>query len=177
MSRDSKFLSRILRHVPEDVGLELDLHGWCHIDELVRALKSAGRPITKAQLLEIVEHDQKQRFTICAARRRIRAAQGHSLNIDLGLPRVEPPELLYHGTASQTLDAIFEEGLKPGRRHYVHLSPDPETAALVGRRHGRPVVLHIHAVRMHDAGHIFYRADNGIWLTDYVPAGFLAFAS
>ncbi|WP_299656607.1 RNA 2'-phosphotransferase [uncultured Jannaschia sp.] len=177
MSRDSKFLSRLLRHAPEDVGLKLDVHGWCQLDELIRALKSVGRPITRARLHEIVEHDEKRRFTICPAGRRIRAAQGHSLNIDLGLTPTDPPEILYHGTASQTLNAIFGEGLKPGRRRHVHLSPDPETAVIVGRRHGRPVVLHVHAGRMHAAGHIFYQADNGVWLTDYVPAGFLAFAS
>lgn len=175
MSRESKFLSRILRHAPEEIGLHLDAHGWCRVDALLRALKAAGRLITRAELLETVEQDEKERFTICPAGQRIRAAQGHSLKIDLGLPPSTPPDILYHGTASQALDTIFKDGLVPGRRRHVHLSPDPETALRVGRRHGKPVVLHVRAGLMQSAGHVFYRADNGVWLTDHVPVSFLAF--
>ncbi|MEE4210148.1 MAG: RNA 2'-phosphotransferase [Parvularcula sp.] len=177
MSRDSKLLCRLLSHSPEDAGLEVDVQGWCKIDELLRALKNAGRPMTRARLLEIVEHDEKQRFTICPAGRRISTAQGHSLDIDLGLSPIEPPEILYRGTASQALDAIFKEGLKPGRRRHVHLSLDQETASMVGRRHGRTVVLHVRAGQMHAMAHVFWRADNGVWLTDRVPPDFLAFST
>lgn len=177
MSRDSKLLSRILRHTPEEIGIRLDRHGWCAIDDLLKAMKKAGRPMSHDHLSAIVEHDDKRRFTISASGRHIRAAQGHSLDVDLGLPAIEPPGLLYHGTASQALDAIFELGLEPGRRRHVHLSPDPDTAALVGRRHGKPVVLRIMAGTMHAEGHTFYQADNGVWLTDHVPARHLDFGA
>ena len=138
-------------------------------------MKRAGRGLTKEQLLDIVDTNDKRRFTISMDGRRIRAAQGHSVEVDLGLPTVTPPEMLYHGTASQNLDAIFEIGLNPGRRRQVHLSPDPETAMRVGRRHGKPIVLRVEASKMHAEGHIFYLSDNGVWLTDSVPAPYLGF--
>ena len=128
-------------------------------------------------LLSIVKNDTKQRFTISASGKLIRAAQGHSLDVDLGLPAIEPPKFLYHGTASQVVDAIFERGLEPGRRRHVHLSPDPDSAVLVGRRHGKPVVLRVMAGTMHAEGHAFYQADNGVWLTEHIPARYLDFGA
>lgn len=175
MSRDSKYLSRVLRHEPELIDLRIDRHGWVWINELLRQLKKAGRGLSRAQLLEIVETNDKKRFTISDDGRRIRAAQGHSIEVDLGLPAVAPPDTLYHGTASQSLDRIFESGLNPGRRRQVHLSQDPETATRVGRRHGKPVVLRVAAGRMHANGCTFFHADNGVWLTEAVPAEYLSF--
>jgi putative RNA 2'-phosphotransferase len=138
-------------------------------------MKTSGRQITAARLLEITEHDEKQRFTICPAGRRIRAAQEHSLNIDLSLMPIAPADILYQGTASQALDAIFKDDLKSVRRRLVHLSPDQETAATVGRRHGKPVVLRVMAGTMHTEGHMFYQAHNGVWLTAHVPTRYLNF--
>lgn len=173
MSRDSKFLSRILRHEPQAIGLRLDRQGWARIDDLLRALKKSGHPMTRQHLEEIVGSDDKSRFTITDDR--IRAAQGHSVDVDLGLPAITPPDVLYHGTASQNLNDIFASGLNPGRRRKVHLSEDSETAARVGRRHGKPAILRVEAGKMHADGHGFFRADNGVWLTDRVPARYLSF--
>lgn len=175
MSRDSKFLSRILRHAPHEVGLILDAQGWVFVDDLLRALKRAGRPKSRADLIGIVIADDKQRFTLSADGRRLRAAQGHSVPVDLGLTLIAPPEILYHGTSRHSLDAIFATGLRPGRRRQVHLSPDRETAERVGRRHGKPVVLRVAAAHMHRDGHAFYLSDNAVWLTDQVPAVYLSF--
>lgn len=176
MSKDSRFLSRILRHAPETIGLDLDSHGWASIQTLLSRMKAAGRHMTHARLIEIVETNDKKRFTISQNGRYIRAAQGHSIPVDLDLAEKTPPERLYHGTAVASLDAIFASGgLNSAKRQHVHLSPDPETAIKVGRRHGRPVVLRVSSGLMHNQGFIFYRADNGVWLTDHVPRDFLSF--
>ena len=176
MSRASKFLSLVLRHDPSAAGVELDRQGWVRVDDLLRGCRQAGRAISRAELDEIVATSDKRRFTISPCGTRIRAAQGHSVAVDLGLAPVAPPDLLYHGTASGNLDSIFTAGLLPGRRRDVHLSGDVETARAVGRRHGKPVVLVVAAGEMHRDGHVFRRADNGVWLTDRVPPSRLAFA-
>ncbi len=175
MSKQSKFLSLVLRHKPEEAGLTLDPQGWVNIDTLLRGLKRAGRAMSRDELEALVADSDKKRFTISEDGKRIRAAQGHSVAVDLGLAPVTPPEHLYHGTASANLDAIFREGLKPGKRQKVHLSPDPETAERVGQRHGKPTVLRVETGRMATDGHLFWRADNGVWLTDHVPKDYLAF--
>ncbi len=175
MSRDSRFLSRILRHAPHEIGLTLDDQGWVTVDDLLRALTRAGRPMRHADLIGIVIADNKHRFTLSAGGRRLRAAQGHSIPVNLGLAPITPPEVLYHGTSRRSLDAIFAAGLRPGRRRQVHLSPDRETAEQVGRRHGKPVVLRVAAAHMHRDGHAFYQSDNAVWLTDQVPAVYLSF--
>ncbi len=177
MSNDSKFLARVLRHEPGLIDIDLDRHGWAVIDDLLRRLKKVGRGLSRPQLLEIVETDDKKRFTISDDGRQIRAAQGHSIDVDLGLPAVMPPPILYHGTASQSLDRIFQSGLNSGRRRQVHLSPDPETATRVGRRHGKPVVLRVDSGAMHADGFPFYHSDNGVWLTDTVPTKYLGFGA
>jgi len=171
----SKFLSYVLRHAPETIGLRLDANGWADVAELLAKAKKAGKRFDLDTLREVVAENDKQRFTLSEDGRRIRAAQGHSVAVDLGLAASEPPALLYHGTASRNLDAIFAEGLKPGRRQQVHLSLDRETALKVGQRHGKPTVLTVDAGRMHRDGYSFVRADNGVWLTDHVPAGYLGF--
>jgi putative RNA 2'-phosphotransferase len=173
MSRESKFLSLVLRHKPEEIGLQLDQRGWVRIDDLLRKLKKANRKLSRDELIQLVENNDKKRFTLSEDGLRIRAAQGHSVNVDLGLEPQCPPDELYHGTASANLDAIFSGGLNPGRRHQVHLSLDSDTVERVGQRHGKPVVLRVEARRMFEDGFLFYCADNGVWLTDKVPADYL----
>ncbi|WP_073130052.1 RNA 2'-phosphotransferase [Palleronia salina] len=175
MSRKSKFLSLILRHKPEEVGLTLDPAGWVPIDRLLRAMKAHGRPMSREELIDLIEGSEKKRFSISADGKLIRAAQGHSIDIDLGLTPREPPINLYHGTARHNLDGIFAAGLQPMRRRQVHLSVAPADAEAVGRRHGKPVVLRLAALSMHEEGHVFSRADNGVWLVDAVPPQFIGF--
>lgn len=167
----SKYLSRHLRHQPERIGLTLDAHGWVPIDELLRAAARHRFPITRPELDHVVASNDKQRFAVEGGL--IRASQGHTVPVDLGLPPAEPPAYLYHGTVGRALDAIRSEGLRPMNRTHVHLSPDRETATRVGARRGRPVVLPVDAGAMHRAGHTFYVSANGVWLTSAVPAAFL----
>ncbi|MFO1078475.1 MAG: RNA 2'-phosphotransferase [Planctomycetota bacterium] len=170
----SKFLSYVLRHRPGSIGVTLDEHGWVAVDELLARAAAVGRILDRATLGAIVAADDKQRFTLSEDGNRIRAAQGHSIDVELGLEPVVPPETLYHGTATRFLDAIRAEGLRPGGRRHVHLSADEATAVAVGKRHGKPVVLRVAAGEMHRQGHVFHRADNGVWLTRVVPPVFLA---
>jgi len=179
MTRDlvkaSKFMSLVLRHKPEEIGLRLDAQGWADIGELIAKAGQHGVPLTREEIAEVVATSDKQRFAIDAAGARIRANQGHSVEIDLELaPRV-PPDTLFHGTGEKSVAAIRAEGLKAGRRQHVHLSPDTETATKVGSRHGRPVVLRIAAGRMQSQGHAFFLSTNGVWLTDCVPSQFIQF--
>ncbi|MFJ8073464.1 RNA 2'-phosphotransferase [Streptomyces sp. NPDC096176] len=169
----SKYLSKHLRHQPDRIGVTLDANGWVRIDELMRAAAEHGFRITRAELDHVVAVNDKQRFTIDGDR--IRANQGHTVEVDLDLPAAEPPEYLYHGTVARSLDAIRAEGLRPMNRHDVHLSPDRETATRVGARRGRPVVLPVHAGALHRAGHGFRVSANGVWLTDFVPPEFIRF--
>ncbi|MEU4267801.1 RNA 2'-phosphotransferase [Streptomyces sp. NPDC026092] len=169
----SKYLSKHLRHQPERIGLVLDPNGWTEIDALLRAAREHGFPITRAELDHVVAANDKKRFAIDGSR--IRASQGHTVQVDLDLPPAQPPAYLYHGTVAASLDGIRAEGLRPMARHHVHLSPDRETATRVGARRGRPVVLSVDAGAMHRAGHVFHVSANGVWLTDAVPPEFLRF--
>jgi putative RNA 2'-phosphotransferase len=169
----SKFLSRVLRHKPQAIGITLDAEGWVPVDELVAAAARHGQSISRKQLDEVVATNDKKRFSFSPDGRLIRANQGHSVEVDLGLLPIEPPELLYHGTVERFLDSIREKGLIRGNRHHVHLSADRETAVRVGQRRGRPVVLEVEAGRMNNDGHRFYRSENGVWLTEVVPPEFL----
>jgi putative RNA 2'-phosphotransferase len=173
MVRTSKFLSKVLRHAPESVGLRLDEAGWVEVEALLAAARGAGVPLDRPTLERVVAGSDKQRFALSDDGSRIRANQGHSVPVELGLRPVEPPEILFHGTADRNLDSIRGAGLRPGSRTHVHLSADEATAVTVGRRHGRPVVLRVHAGRMHADGHAFWRSDNGVWLAAAVPAGYL----
>ncbi len=175
MSNDSKFLSLVLRHDPERIGIKLDRQGWVQVEDLLRNLKRIGRVISREELELIVETNDKRRFTLSDDGLRIRAAQGHSVDIDLGLASQKPPENLYHGTARANLDKIFVEGLKPRGRQQVHLSLDPEAAKKVGQRHGKPTVLRVESGRMYEDDFQFFRSDNGVWLTDVVPPEYLSF--
>ncbi|MER5895266.1 RNA 2'-phosphotransferase [Streptomyces sp. NPDC001876] len=167
----SKYLSKHLRHQPERIGITLDPSGWVPIDELMRACAGHGFPVTRAELDHVVAANDKQRFAVDGDR--IRANQGHTVTVDLGLPPAEPPAYLYHGTVGRVLDVIRTEGLRPMARHHVHLSPDRETATRVGARRGVPVILSVDAGAMHRAGHVFHVSTNGVWLTDSVPPQFL----
>jgi putative RNA 2'-phosphotransferase len=173
--RISKRLSLVLRHRPESVGIVLDAGGWAHIDALLAGLARRGTAVDRATLDAVVAGNDKQRFAISADGRRIRAVQGHSRPVDLGLAAVAPPPTLYHGTVARFLDAIRREGLKPRGRQYVHLSRDTTTATVVGARRGSAVVLTIRAGTMVGDGHAFFRAENGVWLCRAVPARYIEF--
>jgi putative RNA 2'-phosphotransferase len=171
--RLSKFLSRYLRHEPAAIGLQLQEGGWVGVDELLAACAARGVPISRAQLAELVAGSDKQRFAFDADGTRIRAQQGHSVEVDLQLAPAVPPAVLYHGTAPAALLAIWREGLQKMQRHHVHLSPDEETARRVGARRGRPVILEVDAHALHAAGTVFYQSGNGVWLVDHVPPEYL----
>ena len=173
ISKDSKFLSYTLRHSPSAIDLTLDKNGWVPIEELLSACARHGRKLTLEQLMRIVTDNDKLRFVISQDGLRIRASHGHSVAVDLALPESVPPEILFHGTAKRTLAAILTEGIRPGKRIYVHLSPDEETAVEVGKRHGPPVVLRVRAGEMQRDGFRFLISGSGIWLTQWVPAEYL----
>ena len=166
----SKYISRVLRHRPEDAGIELDEHGWADVEALIAGVNAAGKRIARKILEEIVRTDKKQRYSFNENGTLIRANQGHSIPVDVELAKLEPPEYLYHGTAYRFLESIRQQGLLPMSRLYVHLSGDVETARVVGKRHGRPVVLKIHSGDMHRDGFPFYRSQNGVWLAKKVDA-------
>lgn len=171
--RKSKLLSLVLRHRPELVGISLDEAGWTDVADLLAALGRHGEPTSLAELESIVAECSKQRFAFDADQRRIRANQGHSVPVALGLDPVSPPAALYHGTATRFLASIRRQGLRRGRRHHVHLNPDPEAAAAVGRRRGTAAVLTVDAAAMHGDGYLFYVSANGVWLTERVPPQYL----
>lgn len=172
----SKFLSFVLRHRPDSIGISLDSQGWISVDELIAKSQAAGTHFTRKDLLNVVETSDKKRFSLSADAQMIRAAQGHSVTVDLGLTPQEPPTVLYHGTATRFVASILAEGLKPKSRQQVHLSPDEATAQRVGQRHGKPTILKVDALSMHRQGFKFFRADNGVWLIDQVPPEFLMLA-
>jgi putative RNA 2'-phosphotransferase len=169
----SKYLSKHLRHQPELIGVTLDEGGWVEIDTLLAAAAAHGFRITRDELDRVVATNDKKRFAIEGSR--IRASQGHTIEVELALPEAAPPAYLYHGTVARNLDAIRAEGLRPMSRHDVHLSPDRETASQVGARRGRPVVLTVDAGAMHRDGHVFHVSANGVWLTKAVPSQYLRF--
>jgi putative RNA 2'-phosphotransferase len=175
--RLSKLLSLVLRHDPSVVGVSLSPSGWVDLDELVAGIQERRPGVTRADVERVVATNEKQRFAIDAARNRIRANQGHSLAVDLGLPLCRPPAVLFHGTVAASVAGILRAGLQRRSRHAVHLSPDQTTAAQVGARRGRPVVLRIDAERMHIDGHEFSVSDNGVWLVAAVPPEYLSVES
>ena len=171
--KTSKYLSRHLRHEPERLGLKLEPGGWVRVDELLAACAAHGFAITTEDLREVVARNDKRRLSFDEGGMRIRANQGHSVEVDLGLAPAKPPELLFHGTGDGSVDSIMRGGLQRRGRHHVHLSADRETARRVGARHGKPVVFEVAAGRMHADGRTFFVSDNGVWLTDEVPPGYL----
>lgn len=173
----SVFISLVLRHNPDAAHITLDKHGWADVDELLRGINDTGRKINMDILEEIVATDNKQRYSFNEDRTLIRANQGHSIPVDVELEERKPPEFLYHGTADRFLKSILSEGLKPMSRLYVHLSIDTDTAAKVGKRHGKPVILKVHSGEMHRNGIKFYLSENGVWLTKKVSVKYLELMS
>jgi len=169
----SKFLSMILRHRPYRINIILDDNGWAPVSELLQNMQNTRYNLTFEELKEIVDTNDKKRFAFNDDFSKIRASQGHSVKIDLELKAVEPPFILYHGTAAKFVADILEQGLKKMNRQHVHLSKDTETAAKVGARHGKPVILKIEARGMSADGYKFYCSDNGVWLTDDIPAEYI----
>lgn len=172
----SKFLSYILRHHPEAIDLVLDEHGWAPIDTLIQKAGREGKSLSPEKLQQVIDSGSKNRFTISEDGAYIRAGYGHSIEVDLSLVPVAPPDILYHGTARKNMESIKENGLHSGSRNYVHLSKHERDAKTVGHRHGQPVVLSIEAGTMHRSGYPFYQSESksDIWLVDRVPPKFIS---
>jgi len=169
----SRFLSMILRHKPQVIGIKLDKNGWCSVDELLAKMNTFGKNITREELNKIVATDNKQRYSFSEDKKSIRANQGHSLYVELDLKEFVPPSILYHGTVERFIGNIKDKGLLKMSRQYVHLSEDLITAEKVGNRRGKAIILHIEAGKMHKDGFKFYLSENGVWLTDYVPREYI----
>ena len=171
----SKFLSLVLRHQPETIGIELDAAGWVDVDVLLPAMSYHNPDIARETLEEVVRTNDKARFAFSEDGTRIRANQGHSVEIDLGYQPALPPEILFHGTSQQFVESIAGEGLIKMKRHHVHLHVNVTTSTAVGQRRGKPVLLKVRALEMHQAGHKFFVTPNNVWLTDHVPASYIVF--
>lgn len=172
--KTSKFLSYVLRHHPELINLNLDENGWANVDELITKSTNDSQGFTFEELDEIVETNDKKRFIFNEDKTRIRANQGHSIDINLALIPQQPPEFLYHGTAQSNIDSILEKGIEKRNRQHVHLSEDKETATKVGMRHGKPIILTINTEKMFDDGIEFYLSENNVWLTDFVDIKYIS---
>jgi len=170
----SKFLSLILRHQPETINLKLDKNGWADVEELREKCSTRKVDFTLEELDEVVETNDKKRFIFNEDKTKIRANQGHSIDIDLALKPQQPPEFLYHGTAQTNVDSILDKGIEKRNRQHVHLSQDKETAAKVGMRHGKPTVLTIRTGKMFEDGILFYLSENNVWLTDFVDSKYIS---
>ncbi len=169
----SKFLSLVLRHQPETIGIALDPNGWADVAELIEKCNKNGVQIDRETLNYIVETNAKKRFAFNDELNKIRASQGHSKAVELGYSNQKPPALLYHGTSEKSINTILENGLQKQSRQHVHLSSDIETAIKVGQRHGKPFVFQVLAEQMYRNKFQFYLSDNGVWLTDHVPVSYL----
>lgn len=172
LMRASKFVSLVLRHKPEEIGLQLDEHGWADVEKLLAKMQPRYA-IDMATLEEIVRTNNKQRFAFDETHTRIRANQGHTIDVDVELQEAIPPEILYHGTGEKSVEAIDAKGLLPMNRLHVHLSGDEETAVRVGKRHGKPVIYKVKSGEMSRDGYIFYLSVNNVWLTKEVPVKYL----
>jgi len=172
--RISKYLSLVLRHNPAAAGVTLDGEGWVGVEDLLAGAARQGFSFTRAELEDVVQQSDKQRFAFSPDAQSIRANQGHSVSVDLGLTPETPPDVLYHGTVDRFLSSIMSHGLEKRSRQHVHLSPDVDTATRVGSRRGKPIILKIDAASMHSAGFTFFRSANGVWLTDHVPPQYIS---
>jgi putative RNA 2'-phosphotransferase len=173
----SKLLSLVLRHKPETIGIVLDANGWVSVTELMEKInaKNSRESLTFERLLRVVAENDKQRFVFNADKTRIRANQGHTVDIELGLDPKTPPAILYHGTAITNVESIKKTGINKGKRQHVHLSQNIETATKVGTRHGKPIILTINTQKMHADGITFFCSENGVWLTDFVAVEYISF--
>jgi putative RNA 2'-phosphotransferase len=172
-TKASKFMSLILRHNPAAGGIVLDANGWANTFDLVKALRTKFPAMSVAILKEIVAEDEKQRYALSAHDMKIRANQGHSIDVDVELIETIPPDVLFHGTSENVIWMIERDGILPMDRQYVHLSENWDTAIKVGKRHGKPRVIVVQSGKM--ANHVFYRSQNGVWLTKEVPVNYLIF--
>ena len=170
-----RFISLVLRHSPETIGLRLDENGWADVESLIGGMNKMGRRINRETLNEIVKTNNKKRYEFSEDYKKIRASQGHSIDVDLELKPVQPPEFLYHGTAVGTLKKIKAEGLKKIKRQYVHLSEDRETAYNVGSRHGKPFIIKVLSGEMYRNGEKFYISKNNVWLSEDIESRYLVF--
>lgn len=171
--RLSKFLSLVLRHRPEQIGITLNEQGWTEVDVLIQQMNRKGMAITPEKLQQVVETNNKNRFAFNETKTKIRASQGHSVAVELGYTPQTPPPLLYHGTSKKYLPSIMASGLEKRKRHHVHLSTDVATALQVGKRHGEAIVLHINAAKMQADGFRFFLSENKVWLTERVPVEYI----
>ncbi len=171
----SKFLSLILRHSPETIQLKLDENGWANVTELITQSNKRHKKMDLELLDYVVENNDKKRFVFNEDKTKIRASQGHSISVELNLKEVKPLDYLYHGTVGKSIQSIREQGLQKMKRQHVHLSKDTETALKVGSRRGIPIILTVNARRMQEDGYLFYLSENGVWLTDEVPAKYIEF--
>jgi len=169
-----KYISYLLRHHPEDGNLTLDEHGWTDTEDLLKAVRHQYGKFTKEDLDRIVANNNKKRYAYNEDESQIRASQGHSIEVDVEMEEVDPPEFLYHGTGEKSVESILKEGLKPMQRLYVHLSGDVTTAINVGKRHGKPVVFTVAAGKMKEDGYHFYRSANGVYQVKDVPVEYLS---
>lgn len=174
LTKTSKFLSLILRHKPEVIGTELDKNGWADVKSLIAGVNKSGKYFLDMKILEeIVQNDEKGRYSFNNDKTKIRANQGHSIKVDVELKKCTPPEYLWHGTAEKYIESINKNGITPKNRLYVHLSADAETAEKVGSRHGKPIIYRIFSGEMNRQGYNFYISKNGIWLADFIPPNFM----
>ncbi|AWM13530.1 RNA 2'-phosphotransferase [Flavobacterium sediminis] len=171
----SKFLSLILRHAPQTIQLQLDENGWASVNELITKSNQFGKELDEEILDYVVKNNDKKRFVFNEDKTKIRASQGHSIEVELDLKEAHPEHFLYHGTVAKFLEAIQKEGLQKMSRQHVHLSRDKETATKVGSRRGKPIILSIDAPKMIADGYSFYLSENGVWLTDHVPVEYIKF--
>lgn len=169
----SKFISLILRHKPETIGITLDEHGWANVEDLLDGMNRAGTAIDMKFLQKIVAEDEKQRYSFNEDMTLLRANQGHSIPVDVELEEVVPPDYLYHGTGEKYMESIDRQGLIPKSRLYVHLSEDRDTAVKVGSRHGKPIIYRVKSREMYKDGFVFYKSVNGVWLAKSVPVEYL----
>ena len=171
--RISRFISLVLRHKPETIGINLDQHGWANVKDLIKGINSKYSPFELKDLERIVAEDEKGRYSFNADKTKIRANQGHSIDVDVELKKTTPPPVLYHGTATRFVDSIRKEGIVPKSRLYVHLSSDLETAIKVGKRHGNAVVFTVNCEQMIADGNEFFLSENRVWLTKFVHPKYL----
>ncbi|POY39418.1 RNA 2'-phosphotransferase [Solitalea longa] len=169
----SKFLSLVLRHQPETIAIHLDQNGWTDVDDLLDKANNYGISFDREILDHIVATNSKKRFAFNDTLDKIRASQGHSIEIELGYTNQKPPEILFHGTGEKSVQSILNTGIEKRNRQHVHLSSDIETAIKVGQRHGKPFVFRVLSEQMHTDNFEFFISDNGVWLTDYVPTKYL----
>ena len=169
----SKYLSMVLRHKPERIGIKLAPGGWVSVEDLLSGCAKNRFFINRTELDEVVAKNDKKRFSFDHTATLIRANQGHSVEIDLELEATVPPDVLYHGSGRGAVESILEKGLCKMSRHHVHLSAEIATAKIVGKRKGNPVIFTVDAAKMHNKGFLFYCSENGVWLVEKVPPEYL----